>query len=82
MKEEKGNFVYSTLENILKYNNIQDSLSLRKVEEGSYLLVCDSYNNACQIMELENQLEKFKIRFFKDSPDNIRLIYVNILEIK
>lgn len=53
---------------------IDDRLILRKVSESSLLLICDSYNNAEKIVEIE--WENFKIRHFKDSSEIVRYFYL------
>jgi hypothetical protein len=56
-----------------------DCLLLRKINDSTFLLICDCFRNAGKIVNVK--FDVFKVRFLKDSPDSVR--YVDIyLEIK
>jgi len=54
----------------IKNLDIEDDLLLRKVKENSYLLICDNFENTEKIINYS--CPYFKLRYLKNSPDDIR----------
>jgi hypothetical protein len=62
--------IENVLRDISSKLNLNFNIEIRKIDENSYLLVCDSNTIAQKLLDIE--IEEFKLRLLKSSPDKVK----------